>query len=105
MASKYKAVRTEVDGISFASRKEARRYGELKLMQDHDQIAGLTLQPRFPIVVNGVKICTYVADFQYFDTWNGNKVVIEDVKGVKTPIYNLKRKLMRAVHGIEIYET
>lgn len=102
---KFRNIKTMVDGFVFDSQKEARRYGELKLMQAHDQIADLTLQPRFPIVINGVKVCTYVADFQYRDPWDGNKIVTEDVKGMKTPIYNLKKKLMKAVHGIDIRET
>jgi dsDNA-binding SOS-regulon protein len=65
--SKYGAVRTEVDGISFASKKEARRYSELKLLERAGEIADLQLQPRFPLTVNGVRVCTYVADFQYRD--------------------------------------
>lgn len=100
--SKYKNVKTTVDGIEFDSRKEALRYAELKLHEAAGNITDLVLQPRFPVYVNGKKICTYVGDFAYKDR-DGNEF-IEDVKGVKTPAYNLKKKLMLAVHGIEIQE-
>jgi len=99
---KYKNIRTALDGIVFDSQREAKRYGELKLLERAGEISGLQLQPRFPIVINGVKVCTYVADFQY-RTPSGP--VTEDVKGMKTPIYNLKKKLVKAVHGIEILES
>ena len=100
--AKYHAVRTTVDGITFASKKEAARFVELRLMERAGEIGQLTLQPVWPLVVNGVKICNYIADFQY-RTPVGR--IVEDVKGVKTPVYKLKKKLMLAVYGIEIYET
>ena len=103
MANKYNNIKTEVDGIKFDSRKEAGRYGDLKLMQKGKVIYDLTLQPKFPIVINGTKICTYIADFAYKDRATGTTTV-EDVKGVKTPIYNLKKKLVKALHGIDITE-
>jgi len=102
-APKYRAIPTEVDGIRFSSKKEARRYSELKLMERAGEISGLSLQPKFPIIINGVKVCTYISDFQY--TLPSGETVINDVKGMKTPIYNLKKKLMRAVHSVEIFET
>lgn len=102
--SKYKNIKTVVDGIKFDSKKEARRYQDLKILERAGEIFGLELQPRFSIIVNGFKICTYVADFRYYEEGNPNEV-IEDVKGVKTAIYRLKNKLMQAVHGIEILET
>jgi len=101
---KYKNVKTFVDGISFDSRKEAVRYADLKLMQKAGEISDLTLQPKFDIVINGQKVCSYIADFSYVE--NGVKVV-EDVKSEvtrKLPTYRLKNKLMRAVHGIAIRE-
>lgn len=102
-ALKYRNVKTIVDGITFDSAKEARRYGELKLLQRGRQISGLQVQPSFPIVINGVKVCTYKADFGYVDQIGSP--VIEDCKGFKTPVYLLKKKLMLAVYGIEIHET
>lgn len=105
--SKYGAVRTEVDGITFASKREARRYSELKLLERAGEIADLELQPRYPLVVNGVKVCTYVGDFLYRPTFRGAVMaqpVVEDAKGFKTPEYKLKAKLFRAVHGFPITE-
>lgn len=92
---------TVVDGIRFASKKEARRYGELKLLATAHRIDTLLLQKAFPLVVNGIKIATYKADFSYFE---GGGEVVEDCKGFVTPIYRLKKKLMLACHGIEIKE-
>ena len=92
--SKYKAIPTAVDGIIFASKKEAARYGELKLLERAGIIKDLTLQPRYPIVFEGKLICTYIADFSYTDL--SKRFVVEDVKGMKTPAYRLKKKLVEA---------
>lgn len=98
--SKYGAVRTTVDGIEFMSKGEAGRYQELKLLRAAGKIKGsIELQPRFKIVVNGVPICTYVADFQYFSTEVGHDVV-EDFKGMETAIFRLKAKLLRACYPL-----
>lgn len=90
-----------VDGIVFASKKEATRYGELKLLQDAGKIFNLALQPKWKIVINEVHVCSYIGDFRYLE--NG-QLIIEDAKGVATPVYRLKKKLMKAVHGILIKE-
>lgn len=100
--SKYGAERTVVDGITFDSKKEARRYGELRLLERAGVIRELKLQPRFPIAINGHHVCEYRADFQYEEA---GITVTEDVKGAKTPSYLIKKKLMLAVHGIHIKET
>ena len=99
--SKYGAIRTEVDGVTFASKKEAKRYQELRLLERAGQIEELQLQPRYPIAINDVKICTYVGDFQYRER---GAFVLEDVKGVKTPTYNIKKKLVKAIYQIDIRE-
>lgn len=108
---KYGAKRTEVDGITFASKAEAKRYKELKLMQRTGMIRGLTLQPRYDIYAlkfqdAPVKIGFYKADFRYDVPLLDNawKTVIEDVKGVRTETYRLKKKLVEAQYGIEITE-
>lgn len=90
-----------VDGIVFASKREAVRYCELKLIARCGQIQDLELQPEWKIVINGQLVCKYVADFRYVE--NG-ETVVEDAKGMATPVYKLKKKLMRAVHGITIKE-
>lgn len=104
--TKYGAIPTTVDGYRFASRAEARRYAELRLMALAGEIADLELHPRFRLVVNGQSIGAYVADFAYTDVATGRRVV-EDVKGgqaTRTAVYRLKRRLMLACHGIEITE-
>jgi hypothetical protein len=100
--NKYRAVKTEVDGIMFDSKREAARYMELVLLERAGEISRLELQPKYDCVVNGKKICTYKADFRYF---NANGSVVEDVKGMKTPVYRLKKKLVEALYpGVKIQE-
>ena len=101
--NKYHNRRTEVDNITFASKREADRYLELKLLVHAGQIVDLELQPLFPLVVNDQKIGTYVADFRYYESGSG-VLIVEDVKGVKTEVYRLKAKLMKALYSIEIKE-
>lgn len=99
VTNKYHAKPTIVDGIVFASIKESRRYGELKLLERAGQIRNLELQPVFKLSINGTLICRYVGDFAYFEN---NARVIEDTKGVKTPTYRLKRKMLLAAYpGID----
>lgn len=102
--SKYGAVKTELDGITFDSKAEAKRYAELRILARAGLISDLKLQPKFPLEVNGLVVATYIADFSYRDGTQG--VVVEDVKSAptRTDVYLLKKKLMKALHGIEIAE-
>lgn len=96
--NKYKAKRTVIDGITFASQKESKRYQELKTLERHGVISGLKLQPVFVLqesfktpqgeTVRGIK---YIADFLY---QRGGVEVVEDTKGVQTDVFKLKRKLL-----------
>ena len=95
MASKYHSRKETVDNIVFASRKEAARYKELRLLERSGCIHGLELQPKFPLKVNGKLICNYIADFAYFA---GDSRIYEDSKGFKTPVYRIKRKLLMALN-------
>jgi hypothetical protein len=101
--AKYGSRRITIDGHNFMSEKEGRRYRALMLLKAAGEIDTLVLQPRFPLVVEGQKICTYVADFSYL-TRDG-KLVTEDVKGVLTDLYKLKKKLVKALYNIDILET
>lgn len=103
MTLKYRNVPTRIDGIRFPSKREARRYQALKLMEKAGAIRDLKLQVRYPLTVNGIKVGTYVADFDYIE---GEKRVTEDVKAkpTMTPAYKLKRRLMYAIHGVVIKE-
>jgi hypothetical protein len=106
--SKLKNIKTEIDNIVFASKKEARRYLELKLLQQVGKIKKLELQKRF-LLVDSMKLSNgkkerpihYQADFCY---WIEKDYIVEDVKGLKTSEYIIKRKLMKFFYGIEIKE-
>lgn len=98
--NKYHAQRTELDGITFDSRKEANRYAVLKILEKGKLISQLKLQVKFEILPKtenkfGQKTTAvnYIADFFYFDE-EKQHYVAEDVKGVRTPLYKLKRKMM-----------
>lgn len=101
--SKYRNVKTVLDGITFASKREAIRYAALKLEEKAGRIRELVPQAPFVLKVSGHKIGTYIADFIYF---RDAKLVVEDVKSPasKTPVYRLKAKLMKALYGIDIVE-
>jgi hypothetical protein len=104
--AKYYSLKAEVDGHTFHSRKEAKRYGELRAREMAGEIKDLELQPVFSIYINGVKIFDYYADFKYRDVSTGWKV-IEDVKSPATrkkEVYRIKKKAIEAAYGIEIIE-
>ena len=120
--NKYKARKITVDGQTFDSRKEYRRYCQLKMLEAAKEIDNLRRQVIYQLIPkqydtysryskNGRRLsdgrrcieraCVYVADFVY--TENG-QTVVEDVKGMKTKDYIIKRKLMLYVHNIRIKE-
>jgi hypothetical protein len=98
---KYGNVPVRVDGEVLDSQAEARRYGELLLLERAGEIGGLLVHPDFDLTVNGVKVATYVADFAY---WDRGRFVVEDVKGVRTPLYKLKVRMLAAERGIVVRE-
>lgn len=120
MRSKYGARKTVVDGITFDSKKEANRYRELKLLEDAGEIKKLKMQVAFELVpalyeqpteryTKGARkgkwkkgkcierAVTYYADFVYYDL-NKDKWIAEDVKGMRTKEYIIKRKLFRHLY-------
>lgn len=104
--SKYGAVRTEVDGIKFASKREAARYSELKMLEKAGSVKCLAIQVRFALTIldrtrSIRKLGEYVADFVFI--LNGQQIV-EDTKGFRTPLYRWKKKHFEAQYGIEITE-
>jgi hypothetical protein len=107
--SKFGAVPTEVDGHKFDSKIEARRYGELKILQMAKQITDLQVHPRWPLHVikrdgDAEVIGHYEADFSY--RTRSGFLVVEDVKSdpTKTPLYKRNRSHMAAQYGIQITE-
>lgn len=102
--SKYRAVKTEIDGIKFASKKEARRYQELKLLEKAGEIKDLRCQ--YPITLidkskYGREI-KYYADFVYIEN---DELILEDTKGYRTDVYKLKKRLVAERYGMVIRET
>lgn len=100
--NKYNNRKIEIDGKTFDSLKEGARYQELKLLKKAGEIEALTLQPRFLLVeafkhqYNGkIQKMEYIADFMYYDT-KEKRMIVEDVKGVRTKEYLLKKKLFLA---------
>ena len=105
-SNKFCAKRTEVDGITFASKAEAKRYVKLKELEAEGLIWNLELQPAFTFLINGEllrypskRVVKYLADFRY-QTEDGE--VIEDVKGMDTPMSKLKRSLVAHIHKQEV---
>lgn len=93
--SKYRNQPVVVDGVRFASKSEAARDAELQLLQRAGRISDIKRQPRFPLVVAGIKICTYVGDWEYIED---NFRVVEDRKGVLTQAFKIKWALAKALH-------
>ena len=122
--TKYNAQKCVVDGITFDSRKEANRYCELKLLERGHVITDLRLQVEFVLIPNQYRTekrygkngkelkekqvllerkCSYIADFVYTLNETG-ETVVEDAKGMRVEPYQVKKKLMLWVHGIQIKE-
>lgn len=106
--TKYHSRKVVVDGITFDSKKEARRYLELLQLEKAGAIKNLHRQVKFELLpsqrINGKVVerpCNYVADFFYEQD---GELIVEDVKGYKTPEYIIKRKLLLWRHGIRIKE-
>lgn len=105
---KYRNKKTTVDGITFDSMAEATRWGSLKLLAESGAIRDLVRQPEYVLIptvkINGktVRAMKYRADFGYRKP-DGTEI-IEDVKGMLTPVYRMKRHMMKALLGLDIVE-
>lgn len=100
--SKFGNIKTDFNGRTFDSKKEATRAGELELLKKAGEVTEVEYQPEFPVVVNGKKICKYIADFRV--TYADGHVEVEDVKGMRTQVYRIKKKMVEALYGIKIIE-
>ena len=101
---KYNNTKIRVDGRLFDSKAEAARWQELQLLERAGEITELERQVEYELIPKqkGERAAKYVADFRYVD--HEGKTVVEDTKGVKTPVWIIKRKLMLRVHGIRVRE-
>jgi hypothetical protein len=90
------AVKTVYDGVLYASKAEARYAEHLDWLMSRGEIAGWEAQVRWPLVVNGVKVCVMVPDFRvWFDK---KRYELRECKGWPQPMWRLKLKLFRALH-------
>lgn len=93
---KYKAKPVRLpSGEFFASKAEYAHAQKLELLCRAGNIVELQRQPSYPLVVNGHLICTYVADFRYRE---GDRIIVDDVKGFSTREFKIKAKLFRALY-------
>jgi len=97
---KYNARKVKLDGYTFDSKIEARRYGELKLLEKAGEVWDIEVHPRFPIFLKGKKICDVVLDFVY--CCEKKLIAYEDVKGYQTSESKLRIKLVEAYNGIKV---
>lgn len=103
-AHKYNAHSTEFDGIKFDSKAEMYRYKQLKLLEMAGKISNLQVHPRYELLKSFVDFSgasrrgiVYEADFCYSE--DGNPLpVVEDIKGVETEAFKLKKKLFLFHH-------
>lgn len=102
--SKYNNVKVKLDGEWFDSHKEGLRYRELQLLERAGEISGIERQVTYELIPKqpGERAMKYIADFRYKN--KEGQTIVEDVKGFKTEVYKIKRKLMKYVHGITVQE-
>lgn len=103
-SNKYHAVKTTADGYTFDSKAEAARYGELKLLERAGEITGLVVHPLFGLAAGNdarTTIGCYEGDFAY-KTRPIERLVVEDVKGIDTPLSVWKRRHVKAQYGIDV---
>jgi hypothetical protein len=104
--SKYGNLKTEYNGNIFDSKKEANYAQELDFLmrakRPRERVISFERQVPFQVELNGKKICRYIADFKVF--YADGRVEIVDVKGVRTQMYSLKKKLVEAQYDIKIIE-
>lgn len=104
--SKYNNVKVRWNDMWFDSIYEMNAAKNLESMRKaknkRDRVVDVQYQVKFRIVVNKAKICDYIADFvvEFAD----GRVEVIDAKGMRTSVYRLKQKMMKAVHGIDIVE-
>ena len=110
VSMKYNNQKKTVDGLTFDSILEARRYTVLKSRLEAGTISDLRLQPHYTIMegykdLSGTYIrpVQYIADFSYIINEDGRRIV-EDAKGVRTEAYAIKRKLVRDRFGVDVVE-
>lgn len=118
---KFHNKKVTIDGVEFQSKREGARWLELKMLQRAGRISNLERQKKFVLIpaqyepeITGPRggkkkgrllerEVAYIADFVYWDE-EKHEFEVEDTKGVRTPEYIIKRKLMLWLKGIKIIE-
>lgn len=100
--NKFGARKTAVNGITFDSQREAEVYRDLKLLEAAGRISGFERQRKFNLVVNGVIIGSYRADFAFIDHGQDGRFRVVDVKGVVTRDFRRTQKIIKAAYNIEV---
>lgn len=104
--SKFGNSRTIRNGCTYHSKREADRHDQLRLLERANRIRNLRRQVKYRLEVNGVLIATYTADYVYEELAKDEWIpVVEDVKGYPNDRWPMKKKLMKAIHNIDIRET
>lgn len=101
-SSKYSSKRTFYNGVWYASKKESKRAYELDMLLKAGEVKKWTPQVKYEFVLNGKKICSYFLDFLV--EYSNGEIRYEDVKGMQTPVYKIKKKMMKAFYDIDITE-
>lgn len=103
---KFGNKRVIVNGEAFHSKREAARLPQLRLLERNGEVRNIQRQVKYRCEVNGILVCTYTADYVYEERRDNKWTqIVEDVKGYANDRWPMKKKLMRACHGIEIRET
>jgi hypothetical protein len=105
--NKYSNKKVIIDNIKFDSKREAARYKQLIILESSGKIVDLELQPKYILQESfkyndqTIRAITYSADFRYIDVSSG-QLIVEDVKGMKTDVYKLKKKLFLKKYGNDL---
>jgi len=98
--NKFRAEKVVIDGITFDSKSEARRYQELLILKSAGIVRDLKVHPKFDLTIMGTKIGSFKPDFQYVS--QSGAVVIEDVKGTITEAASLRIRVFQAIYRIPV---
>ncbi len=102
MIRRYRNCPVTVDGEYYESKREMLYHQDLKNLQRAGHISNLKRQVPFLCEVSGVKICKYIADFQYVENGRLRVVDVKSPATARDPVFRLKKKLVQAIHGVEI---
>ena len=98
---KYRNQPVVIDGERFDSKLEAKHYGEIKLREKIGEVSNVIRQPKYDLIVNDIKVGSYRADHAFYDHVEDKERVV-DSKGMDTEASKLRRKLVKAIYGVDV---